>query len=235
MKKKIVNILLIVVILLGLSGCGQEVKDTNKPVEKISDAEKFKNEYEALNDTKNSDDKEHRSVSIDKENPIVYSDAESIIEMIDNEETFYVYFGSQYCPWCRSVIEKMLEVAKVNDISKIYYVNIWDGEHKEILRDTYELDENNKVVLKAEGTNEYKILLEKLNNVLEDYTLTTKNGKSVKVGEKRIFAPNFIYIENGKATKIETGISKNQKDSREELSDKILKDEEEKFTKFFEK
>ena len=30
------------------------------------------------------------------------------------------------------------------------------------------------------------------------YSLTDSNNKEVKVGEKRIYAPNFIYINEGK-------------------------------------
>ena len=52
--------------------------------------------------------------------------------MIENKETFYVYFGDELCPWCRSVIEKFIEVAKKNDVKKVYYVKIWDDDHNEI-------------------------------------------------------------------------------------------------------
>ena len=55
----------------------------------------------------------------------------------------------------------------------------------------------------------------------------------VKVGEKRIYAPNFIYVNNGKAVKMTEGISDKQKDAFEELSDEILEDEEKLFNEFF--
>ena len=73
--------------------------------------------------------------------------------------------------------------------------------------------------------------------LLEDKQLVElhkdKSGNKVQVGEKRIYAPNFIYIKNGKPIKITEGISDKQKDSREELTDEILNDEEELFNEFF--
>ena len=51
--------------------------------------------------------------------------------------------------------------------------------------------------------------------------------------EKRIYALNFIYVEKGIPKKLVDGISSHQNDSREELTDEILKDEEEIFNKFF--
>ena len=72
-----------------------------------------------------------------------------------------------------------------------------------------------------------------MGNVLEDYTLTDENGDTISFGEKRIFAPNFIYVEKGKAKKIESGSSEKQTDSRMKLTDEMLKDEEKKFNEFF--
>ena len=144
-----------------------------------------------------------------------------------------MYFGDPLCPWCRSVIEKSIEVAKDNKIDKIYYIKIWDNEGNEILRDKYQLNKKNKPELVSEGSKDYEKILEYLDEVLKDYTLTTEDGEKVEVGEKRIYAPNFVYIKEGKAVKLTEGISENQKDSREELTDEILKDEEKLFTEFF--
>ncbi len=213
--KKFLSVLMIAVILLGVTGCGKEGKN-------------FKNEYESLNG--NSD---YRSVSIQKKNPIVYASANEIVEKLKNNETFYVYFGSMYCPWCRSVIEKALEVANNKKINKIYYVDIWDGEHNEILRDTFEIDEKGEAVATKVGTEDYYELLNRLNPVLDDYILTNSKGEKITCNEKRIFAPTFIYVENGKAIRKETGISDKQKNAKDELTDEIKTDEENKFNEFF--
>ncbi len=230
--KKISVLLLVMVVFITLCGCDKkDNKDDDTPI--VSDAEKFKSEYESLNGKTNSSKAEHRTVSIDEDNPMVYSRAEDIIKKIENKETFYVYFGSSYCPWCRSMVEEMVKMAKKNNIDKIYYVDIWDGDHVEILRDTYKINDENKLELVKDGSSSYKKLLEYLDDVLGEYTLTDNDGKEVKVGEKRIFAPNVIYVEDGKAIRITEGYSDNQKGSRDELTEELLKDEEEKFQAFF--
>lgn len=223
MKKK-VFLILILFIGLFVTGCSANNKD----------ALKFKEEYEKINGDKTSySDNKYRTLKIDKNNPYVYSNAKEILEKINNKETFYVYFGSSYCPWCRSVIEKSIETAEKNNIKKIYYVDIWNGFHNEILRDTYKLNDENEVEKEKDGTKEYYKLLEKFDNLLEDYTLTTDDGEEVKVGEKRIFAPDFIYVENGVAKKITSATSEKQKDADAKLTQEILKDEENYFNDFF--
>ena len=223
MKKK-VFLILILFISLFVTGCSANNKD----------ALKFKEEYEKINGDKTSySDNKYRTLKIDKNNPYVYSSAKEILEKINNKETFYVYFGSSYSPWCRSVIEKSIESAQKNNIKKIYYVDIWNGFHNEILRDTYKLNDKNEAEKEKDGTKEYYKLLEKFDNLLEDYTLTTDDGEEVKVGEKRIFAPDFIYVENGVAKRITSATSENQKDADAKLTKEILKDEEKSFDNFF--
>ena len=209
MKKVIVVILL----LLSVAGCGNK-RD-------------FKKEYESLNGD------EYRSVSIPKNNPIVFASANEIVEKLKNNETFYVYFGSEYCPWCRSVIEKALEVANNKNIDKIYYVSIWDGSHNEILRDTFALNEKGEAYASKTGTEDYYELINRLSSVLDDYVLTNDKGEKIPCNEKRIFAPTFIYVENGQALRKETGISSLQSKSNDELTDEIKADEEAKFSEFF--
>lgn len=219
MKKKI---LLITTMLLLLTGC---TKNEN--------ALRFKDDYEKLNNQKNSANIEYRSVSINENNPFIYVTDEKIVDMIENKETFYVYFGDKMCPWCRSVIEKSIEIAQKNKISKIYYVNIWDDEHNEIVRDKYELDKNGKPKITIEGTESYHKLLDYFKDFLKDYTLTNEKGTIVEVCEKRIFAPNFFYIENGETKKMVSGISEKQENYNSELTKEILEDEIKIFKEFF--
>lgn len=221
MKKSI--LLAILVCTLFLMGCTSQEKDSLK----------FKEEYESLNGTTSSSGKEHRSISISENNPFVYATAEEIVEKIENGETFYVYFGSKLCPWCRSVIEKVIEVANDKKISTIYYVDIWDEEGNEILRDQYTLLEDG-LELTVEGTETYYKLLDLLDNILPEYNLTDAEGNSISTNEKRIYAPNFIYIENGTAVRLTTAISTLQTDSRGELTEEILQEEEILLNEFFE-
>ena len=221
--KKIYAVLLIIIVL-SLTACSKKL-DVN--------ALKFKIEYESLNGEVTSSGKEHRTISIPEDNPYEEITTKELLKKIENKETFYVYFGDPLCPWCRSVLEKSIEVAKESKVKKIYYIQIWDYNGNEILRSKYSLDKNNKLVLEKEGTEDYYKLLEVFNDLLKDYTLTTKDNKKVEVGEKRIFAPNYIYVKGGEAVKLVTGISDKQTDSRQELTTELLEDEEKIFKDFF--
>ena len=219
--KKIIKLITFFSLVLLLMGCATKA------------SKEFKSEYESLNGKTNSSGKAHRVVSIPKDNPFEKVSASKIVQMIENKETFYVYFGDELCPWCRSVIEKAIETAKNNKVNKIYYVKIWDKDGNEVLRSKYKLSDDGKVEELIKGKEEYYKLLQSFDSLLSDYTLADTNGNVVNTNEKRIFAPNFIYVENGVAKKLVEGISSNQKDSREDLTDEMLKDEEEIFNNFF--
>lgn len=222
-KKFIIGVLLIIVGVVGiilLRGNGNA-------------ALAFKEDYESVNGKENAHGKVHRVITIPSDNPFVETTSEDILKRIENKETFYVYFGSKLCPWCRSSIEKAIEVAGSHGISKIYYVDIWDDEGNEIVRDKYILNDDNEPVKDKDGDASYAKLLTYFADLLNDYTLSTSDGKKVEVGEKRIYAPNYIYIENGVAKKLVTGVSDKQQDSREELTEEMLADEEAIFNDFF--
>ena len=219
--KKYLYLLGILVIVLALTGCKNKY------------AIDFKNEYETLNGKTNSSGKIHRTINIPENNPFEKVSSSKILEMINNKETFYVYFGDPLCPWCRSVLEKAIEIANQKKIKKIYYVKIWNDDGEELLRSKYKLNDKNEVKLVKKGTDDYYKLLEKFDSLLSDFTLTSPTGEKISVGEKRIYAPNFLYIEKGNPIRITEGISSKQKDSREELTKEILKDEEDQFKGFF--
>lgn len=228
MKKKIIILLaivLIALITLAIFLMLPEGKDNKAALA-------FKEEYESLNGKENKMGKVHRTVTISEDNPYVKVTPKEIVDMIKNKKTFYLYVGDPLCPWCRSVIEQSIKSAKDNSIEKIYYIDIWDEEGNEILRDKYELVDG-EVKESSKGTKEYYQLLKYLNPVLEDYTLTDSDGNKVEVGEKRIYAPNYFFIKDGVVKFMTSGNSDKQKDSREELTKEILKDEEEMFDELF--
>lgn len=193
-----------------------EIPGNNPPENK--DALKFKTDYESLNGEKNGDNV-IRTISIPEDNPFIYKTEDELVEMIENKETFIVYFGFTKCPWCRSMLPTLIESAKNNKIDKIYYVDVLN------IRDTYELNAQNKAVKSKDGTEGYYKLLELLEPVLSNYSpLTYKKGKKtieVKVNEKRIYAPNIVVVKNGNPISLETGISSLQKDAYQELTDEI--------------
>lgn len=210
--KKIFSILLIVVLLVSITGC--TISDD------INDSDKFKKEYESENGKKSKSGKEYRKLSIPDDNPFVYITAEELSKKIDKKETFIVYFGFSTCPWCRSVIEEMIKCAKDSDVDEIYYVDIKD------IRDTREINAEGDIETTKEGTKGYMELLEKLDEVLDEYTVTVTDSEEdeISLGEKRIYAPNLVAVVDGKATKLEDGISDELTDPYMELTDEIKKD-----------
>ena len=218
--KKILISLLIVVSLFTVAGCANK------------NSKAFKEDYEKLNGTTNKAGKEHRKVTIAEDNPFVEVSAEDIVKKIENKETFYVYFGSTICPWCRSVIESAIKIAKEKNIKTIYYVDIWDDEANEILRDKYEVKDK-KLEKTVNGTASYNKLLNYFDSLLRSYSITDSDNKEYDTGEKRIYAPNYFYIKDGKAVKLTTGKSDKLTDSRGELTDEIKADQEKLFRDFF--
>lgn len=206
------KILIICLVVLATFGCF-------KKEETLTDAMKFKQEYESVNGKENSSGKTIRTINIDAENPIVYATAGDIVKMIDNEESFVVYFGFSTCPWCRSMVETLIKTAKDLNINKIYYVDVLD------IRDVKAVDTNDKdIITTKEGSEDYMKLIQRLGNVLEDYTLTNSKNKQVSAGEKRIYAPNVVTIIKGSAKKLTSGISELETDSYMPLTDEMLTD-----------
>ena len=85
----------------------------------------------------------------------------------------------------------------------------------------------------VEGDEAYMTMLKLFSVFLEDYTLSDENDEDIEVGEKRIYVPNYFYIENGVCKRETTGISDQQEGSRDELTDEILADETALFKAFF--
>ena len=225
--KKIIYIFAAFIFLFAFVAC--ETKEEN------IEAKNFKEAYEKLNGVEGKSGKAYRVVTINVNNPFVKITGEEIVNKIENNESFYLYVGDPKCPWCRSVIEVAIKKANEFEIEKIYYLNIWDEEFNEIFRDKYKLNDNNEPEVVNEGTESYKKLLVFFDELLSDYNLTDSEDNKVSVGEKRIFAPNYFYVENGKAKLMVEGISDKQKDAYQELSGEIIADEEKLFEDFFEK
>jgi len=214
MKKK--YIILIILLLIVLISSILYINYKN------NDQIKFKNEYESLNGKKSKSNKKIRTITIPKDNMIVYKTEEDIVNMINNKETFIVYFGFAECPWCRSVVPTLIQVAKDLKVEKIYYVDILN------IRDVIEL-KGNQLEKTKKGTKGYNKLIKLLDPVLSDYIISDSKGNDVSAKEKRIYAPNVVVIVNGKAKKMDTGISDELTDPYMKLTTKIKKDTYNKF------
>ena len=210
MKKKL-YILLVIVLLIGAFFIYYKVNI----IDKNTDAYKFKVEYESLNNKESYGNNKYTELNIDKDNMIKYSSAKEVLDKINNNESFIVYFGFAKCPWCRSMIENLLSLAKQNN-EVIYYVDVLE------IRDTLEVKDG-KVVVSKKGDTNYMKLLEKLDDVLDDYSLEIDDIK-YETNEKRIYAPNVVAIINGKAVKKVEGVSEKLTNPYGKITDEMKKD-----------
>ncbi|MCI6266044.1 MAG: thioredoxin family protein [Erysipelotrichaceae bacterium] len=212
MKKRVLIITILLFSLFAMTACdGQKEKKTSQV-----DAERFKEEYESLNGTiRAKDGKTIRTIEISEDNPMIYAEATDIVQMMKDKKSFVVYFGFSDCPWCRSAVPTLIEVASDLGLDTIYYVDV-----KEI-RDTMKIDESGNVVTETKGTDSYYDLLEAFDNVLSNYTLIDQDGNEISTGEKRIYAPNIISVVDGVATELTDGISDKQNDGYMELTSEM--------------
>ena len=142
MKKKIFIIIPIIFAFL-LVGCNKEKKET--------DAKKFAKEY----------------TTVTEDNYFVYRTSDEIIKILEHG-TGVVYLGFPECPWCQSYVKMLNEVADVEGLDKIYYLNIIE-------------DKKNK-------TEDYQ----KIVNLLKDKLRYDEEGN------KRIYVPAVIVVSEGK-------------------------------------
>lgn len=204
--KKIIVILLIVLVATMITGC------------KESDGVKFKKEYESLNNKEAfSPEYKYLEVNIPKDNKIIYKSDSEIIDVIKNE-TAVIYFGFNSCPWCRSMVENLIKVTDDLNIKNVYYVDVKD------IRDTLEVDENGNILRTKSWTPAYRELLTLLDEHLDYYVITDKDGNEVETKEKRIYAPNVVVVKDGKVLGLTTGVSENLENPFGEIDESIKKE-----------
>ena len=201
--KKILILMTSICLLFGLTGCSKEKTDPLK----------FKEEYEVLNDEDSGYGK-YTIIEIPEDNAIVYSNVGEILSLLENG-TGVIYFGFPECPWCRSAIAPLLNTADMVGIDKIYYFNA-----KEI-RDQKKLDEEGKVVVEKEGSEEYYDLLKALGDSVSVYE--GLNDDSIK----RLYFPTVVFVKEGEIIGYHEGTVESQenpmillnKEQEKELSD----------------
>ena len=134
MNKKKLTLLIIVIVLILVLGIGGYFVLVRK--EQSKDALRFKTEYESLNNTiRESDKAKYNNVSIDKDNPIKYVTVEEALNLLESKKAI-IYVGANWCPWCRNMIDPMLDVAKKLNIKTIYYLELDDD------KSNYEIQNN---------------------------------------------------------------------------------------------
>lgn len=218
-KDNIILLSLLGVVVLLFIICGVfAFKKEETILETVTDASKFKMEYESLNGQINDKTKtEYKTVNISENNKFVYKNEEEIIKILESKSGV-IYFGFKSCPWCRSMVEALDKASQNSKVANIYYLDI------ENIRDVLALDENNKVVTEKEGNSNYYKLLNLLDAYLDDYVLKSEEDVSVKTDEKRLYAPTVIAVSNGEIVGFHTKTVDSQTDPNEPLTEEQEKE-----------
>ncbi len=193
----IVIIISLIAIGLGIYLLTRDEKETVSTNTSVKDSTKFKEEYESLNNTDTGNNHKYQELTIADDNPIKYASIKDVNKLL-KDGTGIIYFGYPRCPWCRNAISVLLDVAKKNNIETIYYLDSYE------IRDTYELVDG-KVTKTKEEQDGYQDILKYLDANLSDYVLTDENNEQISVGEKRLYVPTVVAVENGKITGFHEG------------------------------
>lgn len=186
-KKRILTVILLALIIIigSVKVYLEKDKIDDKNNKTVTDAVKFKNEYESLNGKVASGDHKYPKVTLTDTNPFVYESADKIVETLKSG-TGIIYLGFPKCPWCRNAVN----VLSYLNVDKIMYLDMTDQ------RDTYEVSSGTLKKTK-DGTKEYYEMLDILDDILSTYEIED-NGKTHSADEKRIYVPLVIGVKNGK-------------------------------------
>lgn len=180
-KKKLVLLLLVIAILIvvlvfvimNLSASG---KDTNK----------FKKEYEKLNNVATEDGKKYPYVSIPADNKMKYVDYEGVLAIFNNMEDEVIYLGNAECLYCRSAVQVLVNTAVASEIDEIYYLDTSKKSDKyeelmEVLGDNF--------VEEKDGEKK----------IYEPLVIFVVDGKVVSYNKGTLFSQGSPYTELDKS------------------------------------
>lgn len=147
-KKIILGVLSLVLIILASILIFEKF---NHEERMLTDAKKFAKEY----------------TNVDEENIFIYASSKDILKILENG-TGIIYFGYPDCKWCKSYVPILNEVAKEENIDKIYYYNIKEDRRS--------------------NTPNYI----KITELLKDYLYYDDEGNY------KLYAPDVTIVKNGK-------------------------------------
>lgn len=213
-RNKIILIAIIILTISVISICIYSIINNNH-INK-SDANKFRTEYMELNDKINETNGEaYPIVNIPANNTVKYIKPKEAVKML-KEDSGIIYFGYNTCPWCRSLVSTLTEVASEKN-EKIYYVDIKD------IRSTF-IIENGKLTKNKKGTKDYYNILKELDDYLEEYFLEDDDGNKYDTKEKRLYAPTLVAVSGGNVTGVHIGTVTSQKSGYDKLTESEIKE-----------
>lgn len=177
----------------------------------ITDALKFKQEYEYYNLAQIGDEK-LIELDIPEDNVVEYKSAKEIVEVLKNEDAV-IYFGYATCPLSRNIISPLLKAAKDENIEKIYYLDIKD------IRDEYEFSGTITPKKTKEGMKAYYEILDFFGGRLEDYYVKDQYKNEYGTGVKRLLSPTIVTVKKGKLIDMHEKTVLSHKNPYEKLSE----------------
>ena len=212
-KNKIILLIILIatIIIVGVCVFAIMKHESITKENEVSDAAKFKEEYESLNGSK-YENLTYPTVTINENNTVKYIKEAEAVELI-KDGTGLIYFGFAKCPWCRTLITSLVDVAREAHTT-IYYLDIQD------IRSSIELTSDNLIKTTKKGTDSYYDLLNLMTEYLSDYELTDDEGNKYQTGEKRLYAPTLLAVKDGNIVGFHEGTVDSQKSGFDALSKK---------------
>ena len=207
-SNKVLYIIIGICVLLVIGLCIFLV--INHKEEVLSDAEKFKQEFEQYNGLTYEDTNDKLiDVEIPNDNPFVYKTGKEIVEIMQSEDA-YVLFGYASCPLTRAAIEVLIETAKEENIDKIYYVDIKN------MRDEYVPGEGIIPEQTKEGTEAYYEILNIFGSKLDKYYVASDdNFYLFDTGVTRLLSPTLVAVSKGKVISMHAELTDDYEENSE--------------------
>ena len=207
-SNKVLYIIIGICVLLVIGLCIFLV--INHKEEVLSDAEKFKQEFEQYNGLTYEDTNDKLiDVEIPNNNPFVYKTGKEIVEIMQSEDA-YILFGYASCPLTRAAIEVLIETAKEENIDKIYYVDI------KYMRDEYVPGEGIIPEQTKEGTEAYYEILNIFGSKLDKYYVASDdNFYLFDTGVTRLLSPTLVAVSKGKVISMHAELTDDYEENSE--------------------
>ena len=207
-SNKVLYIIIGICVLLVIGLCIFLV--INHKEEVLSDAEKFKQEFEQYNGLTYEDTNDKLiDVEIPNDNPFVYKTGKEIVEIMQSEDA-YILFGYASCPLTRAAIEVLIETAKEENIDKIYYVDIKN------MRDEYVPGEGIIPEQTKEGTEAYYEILNIFGSKLDKYYVASDdNFYLFDTGVTRLLSPTLVAVSKGKVISMHAELTDDYEENSE--------------------
>lgn len=226
MKNKVLYIIISICLFLVIGLCVFLV--VNHKEEVLTDAERFKQDFESYNNLTYEDTKEPViNVNIPIDNPFVYKTGKEIVEILDNEDA-YVLFGYSSCPLTRAAIETLIDAAAEENITKIYYVDIKD------IRDEFVPGESIIPEQTKKGSDAYYQIVNFFGSKLDKYYVSSEDGRYLyDTGVRRLLSPTLVAVSNGKVVFMHAELVDSYSYNNKELNDEEKLELKDKYIEVF--